>query len=215
MNVLEYTRLALAHGANPFYTKYLAGRRVLDIGAGEGDFVARDPARFVGIDIEPRLVEHCRTRGLDVRAMSALRLEFPDQSFEAIHAAQVIEHFDANDAAAFLQEASRVLMPGGVIVLTTPGVRNVWDTFSHVRPYTPTALRKFLPARPKATFVMAASRWFSRERGDSALCRQQDVVLPAWLGGFRFQAAQSHRLDDHLKEKNHVTPLAHAVTASL
>lgn len=143
MNVLEYTRLALAHGANPFYTKYLAGRRVLDIGAGEGDFVARDPARFVGIDIEPRLVEHCRTRGLDVRAMSALRLEFADQSFEAVHAAQVIEHFNSNDAAAFLQEASRVLMPGGVIVLTTPGVRNVWDTFSHVRPYTPTALRKF------------------------------------------------------------------------
>ena len=150
MNVLEYARLALAHGANPFYIKYLAGRRVLDIGAGEGDFVARDPVRFVGIDIEPRLVEHCRTRGLDVRAMSALRLEFPDQSFEAIHAAQVIEHFDANDAAAFLQEASRVLMPGGVIVLTTPGVRNVWDTFSHVRPYTPTALRKFLASETES-----------------------------------------------------------------
>jgi ubiquinone/menaquinone biosynthesis C-methylase UbiE len=144
MNVLEYIRLALAHRADPFYVKYLAGRRVLDVGAGEGDFVARDPARFVGIDIAPGLVEHCRARGLDVRLMSALRLDLPDQSFEAIHAAQVIEHFDSNDAAAFLQEMSRVLMPGGAIVLSTPGVRNVWDTFSHVRPYTPTALHKLL-----------------------------------------------------------------------
>ena len=150
MNAFEYIRLALAHGANPFYIKYLAGRCVLDIGAGEGDFVARDPARFVGIDIEPRLVEHCRGRGLDARVMSALHLEFPDQSFEAIHAAQVIEHFDANDAAAFLQEASRVLVPGGVIVLTTPGVRNVWDTFSHVRPYTPMALRKLLASETES-----------------------------------------------------------------
>ena len=151
MNVLEYIQLALAHRADPFYIKYLAGRRVLDIGAGKGDFVARDPARFVGIDVESGLVEHCRGRGLDVRVMSALRLEFPDQSFEAIHAAQLIEHFDSNVAAAFLQEASRVLVPGGVIVLTTPGVRNVWDTFSHVRPYTPMALRKLLPEGVKYT----------------------------------------------------------------
>jgi SAM-dependent methyltransferase len=82
--------------------------------------------------------------------MSALQLEFPDQSFEAIHAAQVIEHFDSSDAAAFLAEASRVLMPGGVIVLSTPGVRNVWDTFSHVRPYTPTALRKLLASETES-----------------------------------------------------------------
>jgi SAM-dependent methyltransferase len=150
MNVVEYIQLALAHRADPFYIKYLAGRRVLDIGAGEGDFVARNPACFVGIDIEPGLVEHCRERGLDVRVMSALRLEFPDGSFEAIHAAQVIEHFDSNSAAAFLQEASRVLMPGGVIVLTTPGVRNVWDTFSHVRPYTPMALRKLLASETES-----------------------------------------------------------------
>jgi len=144
MNLLEYIRLGLAQRVDPFYAKYLAGRRVLDIGAGKGDFVARDPARFVGIDVDAALVEQCRMQGLNVRVMNALRLDFPDSSFEAVHAAQLIEHFNVGDAASLLREAARVLVPGGVIVLTTPGVRNVWNTFSHIRPYPPAAFQKLL-----------------------------------------------------------------------
>ncbi|MPZ57886.1 MAG: methyltransferase domain-containing protein [Rhizobiales bacterium] len=187
MNLLEYVQLGLKHRVDPFYSKYLAGRRVLDIGAGKGDFVARDPARFVGIDVDPGLVERCRKRGLDVRLMNALQLEFPDNMFEAVHAAQVIEHFDASDAATLLREAGRVLVPGGVMVLSTPGVRNVWATFSHVRPYPPMAFRKLLSSdtegyvrdgRIDLAFEGAwGTRWYVRNRHLSFLLSALDVML--------------------------------------
>jgi SAM-dependent methyltransferase len=76
--------------------------------------------------------------------MSALALDFPDASFGAVHAAQLIEHFAPSDAARFISEAARVLRPGGYLFMTTPGVRNVWGTFSHIRPYPPAAFAKLL-----------------------------------------------------------------------
>lgn len=144
MNVIEYVRLGLRYRTNPLYAKYLMGRKVLDIGAGRGEFLAREPGNFVGIDIDPLLVSQCRQRGLTAHCMNALALEFPDGSFDVVHAAQVIEHLSSGDASRFLGEASRVLRPGGRVYLTTPGVRNVWNTFSHVRPYPPVAFRKLL-----------------------------------------------------------------------
>jgi len=137
-------RLALRYRADPFFVKYLQGRRVLDVGAGRGEFLMRDPERFVGVDVDPALVASCRERRLSAFCMSALRLDFPDGSFDAVRAAQLIEHFASMDAARFLKEAARVIRDGGVVFLTTPGIKNVWNTFSHVRPYPPDAFRKLL-----------------------------------------------------------------------
>lgn len=144
MELIEYVRLGLKHRRDPFQIKYLTGRRVLDVGCGTGEFLARDPENFVGVDVDLQLVDRCRERGLTAHCMSALALEFPDASFDAVHAAQLIEHFTPADAARFIFESARVLRPGGHLFLTTPGVRNVWNTFSHIRPYPPAAFAKLL-----------------------------------------------------------------------
>lgn len=144
MNVQEYIRLGLRHKKDPFFVKYLMGKRVLDIGSGRGEFLAREPGNFVGVDVDPSLVTQCQQRGLSAYCMSAFELEFPNGSFDAVHAAQLIEHFSSVDASRFLSEVSRVIRPGGYVYLTTPGVRNVWNTFSHVRPYPPDSFRKLL-----------------------------------------------------------------------
>lgn len=144
MKLLEYLSLGLRHRKEPFYVKYLAGGRVLDVGCGEGEFLVRDEFNTVGVDLDPDLVSRCRERGLTAYCMSALALEFPDASFDAIHAAQLIEHFSPAEAVRFLAEAARVLRPGGHLFLTTPGIRNVWGSFSHVRPYPPVAFKKLL-----------------------------------------------------------------------
>lgn len=144
MNVLEYVHLGLRHRKDPFFMRYLIGKRVLDIGSGRGEFLAREPGNFVGVDVDPSLVSQCQQRGLSAYCMNAFELEFPDGSFDAVHAAQLIEHFSPVDASRFLSEVSRVIRPGGCVYLTTPGVRNVWNTFSHVRPYPPDAFRKLL-----------------------------------------------------------------------
>lgn len=144
MTLLEYIRLGWRYRQNPFFVKYLVGRKVLDVGVGEGLFVAQDPDRFTGIDIDMYLVEKCQQKGLNVQLMSAFKLDFPNDTFDAVHASQLIEHFTPSDATLFLCEASRVLKPTGIIYLTTPGVRNVWNTFSHIRPYPPMAFKKLL-----------------------------------------------------------------------
>lgn len=144
MTISEYLHLALTHRSDPLYLKYLSGRRVLDVGCGEGSFLLRDPANYIGIDINPVLVAQCQARGLQAHCMNALKLEFPDASFDAVRAAQVIEHFPPTEAVRFLREAVRVLRPTGYLVITTPGTRNVWNAFGHIRPYPPAAFHKLL-----------------------------------------------------------------------
>jgi SAM-dependent methyltransferase len=147
LNALQYLSLALRRRANPIFSHYLDGRKVLDVGCGTGEFLLRDPARFTGIDLNPNLVAHCTSRNLKAFEMSALALDFPDASFEAAHASQIVEHFQPSEAATLVSELVRVVVPGGVVVLTTPGTKNVWNTFSHVRPYPPEALVKLLGSR--------------------------------------------------------------------
>jgi len=147
LNALQYLSLALTRRANPIFSHYLDGRKVLDVGCGTGEFLKRDPARFTGIDVNPNLVAHCASRNLKAFEMSALALGFPDASFEAAHASQSVEHFQPSDAATLVSELVRVVVPGGIVVLTTPGTRNVWNTFSHVRPYPPEAFVKLLGSR--------------------------------------------------------------------
>lgn len=144
MNLFEYVSLGLRHRKDPVHVKFLAGRHVLDVGCGHGEFLAHSPENTVGVDVDPVLVSKCVERGFNAYCMNALALEFPDASFDVVHAAQLIEHFAPPDAVRFLSEAARVLRPGGRVFLTTPGLRNVWNTFSHIRPYPPTAFRKLL-----------------------------------------------------------------------
>lgn len=144
MNAVEYLKLGLRHQRDPFFVKYLKGKQLLDIGSGRGEFLAHDPAKFVGVDIDPELVAECQRSGLSAHTMSVLALDFADASFDVVHAAQLIEHFSPNEAVMLLSEASRVLRPGGIVFLTTPGVANVWNTFSHIRPYPPDSFRKLL-----------------------------------------------------------------------
>lgn len=147
LNALQYLALAFRKRSNPIFSHYLDGRTVLDAGCGTGEFLKRDPERFTGIDVNPGLVSLCASQKLKAFEMSALSIGFPDETFEAAYASQLVEHFQPADAATLIGELVRVVVPGGVVVLTTPGTRNVWNTFSHIRPYPPEAFAKLLGSR--------------------------------------------------------------------
>jgi ubiquinone/menaquinone biosynthesis C-methylase UbiE len=102
----------------------LGGRLILDVGCGDGAWavrIAATGANVEAIDISPRMVDMTRRRaellGLDdrvaARVMSAVRLEYGDATFDAVHGQDIIHHLDPD---TFGREIARVLKPGGVAV---------------------------------------------------------------------------------------------------
>ena len=99
------------------------GQRVLDVGCGPGtittDFARRvAPGTVVGIDNHPAPLGEARIEAqrLDVRNVSfavadVYDLDFPDDTFDVVHAHQVLQHLA--EPVAALREMRRVCAPGG------------------------------------------------------------------------------------------------------
>lgn len=99
--------------------------RLLDIGCGTGGLLERLAPRIeegLGVDASRDMLALARTRlaerGLShvsVRQADMYRLALPDAAFDAV-TLQMVLHY-AEDPAAALAEACRVLRPGGVLVI--------------------------------------------------------------------------------------------------
>lgn len=112
-------------------------RYVLDIGCGKGEFLRRCPARCVGIDGSADNIRLCKERGLEaLQAVLPSVLPFEDEAFDGIYCSHLVEHFLPGDASALMQEADRLLMPGGILLIRSPLFRKgFFDDPTHVRPY--------------------------------------------------------------------------------
>lgn len=121
-----------------------AGQRVLDAGAGTGVYRA--------------LFSHCEYRTQDfgkepstVGRYTALDYEsditaipVPDGSFDVILCTEVLEHVP--EPIKVLQEFSRILCPGGRLLITAPlGCRLHQEPYHFYGGYTPHWYQKFLP----------------------------------------------------------------------
>ena len=105
--------------------------RVLELGSARGDvtfFLADHAREVVGVDASEdalRLAEAGLARkGLSnvrfVKADVADLSMFPDASFDAVAAIDLVEHIDDPTLAAMLSECRRVLVRGGRLGLYTP-----------------------------------------------------------------------------------------------
>jgi SAM-dependent methyltransferase len=95
--------------------------RVLDVGCGSGVLLARMQAlgwQAEGVEVDPGGVEAARARGVRVHLGTLEAQAFPDNAFDAVHSAHVIEHL--HDPLAMLRESYRILKPGGRLVILTP-----------------------------------------------------------------------------------------------
>jgi SAM-dependent methyltransferase len=96
--------------------------RVLDVGCATGALLAvlRDRGwEPQGVEISAAQAHYGATRhGLPIFAGTLESAAFPAASFDMVHASHLIEHL--NDPASFIDEAARVLGPGGILALTTP-----------------------------------------------------------------------------------------------
>lgn len=101
------------------------GMSLLDVGSGAGtitvDLAARvRPGRVTALEVSEEALELTRaevlargTDTIDLHVGDVHALDFPDGSFDVVHAHQVLQH--VADPVAALREMRRVCRPGGVV----------------------------------------------------------------------------------------------------
>jgi SAM-dependent methyltransferase len=134
-------------------------RPILDIGCGRGELleILRDeglPAS--GVDSNHAAVDQCRALGLDAVAGDGFEVlrKIPDGSLGGLTAIHVVEHLPQPLVFKLLDEALRVLRPGGVAIFETPNPQNIlvgacnfYIDPTHRYPVHPQTLHYFAEAR--------------------------------------------------------------------
>lgn len=132
---------------------------LLDIGCGNGEAgaIVGNPSRLVGIDTSLDALELAKGKGYkSLHKINQEHLEFSDNSFEGVLMLDVLEHVEAD--LELLRECYRVLVLGGILVLTVPAYPWLWsghdEVFGHKRRYN---RRDLLGKITKARFTVRCS----------------------------------------------------------
>jgi len=135
------------------------GATVLDVGAGRGPYRKLfDHCQYKAHDfgIEQNTLGHY-TR-LDY-CSDILALPVDDESFDVVLCTEVLEHVPEPIAA--VREMSRVLKPGGLLLVSAPlGSELHQEPFHYYGGYTPHWYRRFLPAAGIQIEDISANRGF-------------------------------------------------------
>jgi len=97
---------------------------VLDLGCGNGryyEFFKNKNINYVGADNSGKLIDIAKRKYGEEKfvAADALKLPFPDNSFDKVYSIAVLHHFPSKELRnQFLSEAKRVLKTNGLLILT-------------------------------------------------------------------------------------------------
>jgi SAM-dependent methyltransferase len=117
--------------ARPFREKYeralqSAGPKILDVGCGVGQVVrSLAEAGFAahGVEVSEENLALAREHPGEFQLYDGRTLPFPAATMDAVGAFNVLEHVE--DPAGLLDEMTRVLRPGGRIVISSPNFLRV------------------------------------------------------------------------------------------
>lgn len=100
----------------------LAGAEVVDVGCGEGVLIRearmRGAARITGVDIDSGLLERARESGADHLILGGVEQLAGIPKADCVIAANVVAYFTDDEYARFSREVTRLLAPGGTLVIT-------------------------------------------------------------------------------------------------
>jgi len=123
--------------------------KILDIGCGVGLFLNYLPDRIIGIDINPHNVDFCKTKGFQAFVGDALKLDFPESSFDGVFSSHVMHVFTPGQAMTFVKEMCRVCKTGGKIVISLKhDHRYFWQNPENSRPYPPSVFYAMSSQQP-------------------------------------------------------------------
>ena len=139
--------------------------RVLDIGCGQGDDLmeiqkaSSKNIKLCGFEYYPEYQNICREKGIEVSGVDIERDEFPykENALDIVSINQVVEHL--KDVFYVFSEISRILRPGGTLIVGVPNLAAYHDRIclilgqqptnikmlgGHVRGITIPAFKKFI-----------------------------------------------------------------------
>jgi len=165
--------------------------KVLDLGCGNGRLTELFQGRHIeyfGIDNSEKLIEIARQKypNVDFRVFDGFKIPFGDNFFAKIYCIAVLHHIPGRQLRQeFLDEARRVLKPGGRLILS------VWNLFNS-RDYKRLILKftfKKLIGKSKLDFFDVVEPYFGKEKASRYihLFRKEELRKEIIKAGFRIE----------------------------
>ena len=111
-----------------------AKAKIIDLGCADGEFALKIAEKagteeIYGAEFLEEACLRAKARGIKVYfADLNENLPFENESFDVVHANQVLEHLPETDR--FVKEVHRILKPGGYAVISTPNLASFHNIFS-------------------------------------------------------------------------------------
>lgn len=107
-----------------YFINNLVGKKILDVGCGIGvntNFLAKKGFMVTGIDASENMLRNAQRLypNLTFKKQDILHTSYPNQSFNGIVLAYVIEHFNDEGLVKLRDELSRLLCDGGLLFITS------------------------------------------------------------------------------------------------
>ncbi|RIH84528.1 Ubiquinone biosynthesis O-methyltransferase [Calidithermus terrae] len=180
-------------GSSVMWLPLQKGGRLLDVGCGSGDFMARMRDlgwQVAGVEPDPTAAQLAQQRGLEVHQGTLEEAGLAEESFDVVTLNHVIEHLP--DPISVLQTCRRLLREGGKIVIATPNSRSLgsryfgqawldWDPPRHLYLFTRYSLGECVHRSglcPLEVRTVAHSAWW---RFVTSKLIRQNSALPGGL----------------------------------
>lgn len=150
--------------------------RVLEIGCGRGDLLASlEPARGVGVDVSPRMIEAARKRHPE--------LEFVQAAGESISLGETFDYIVLSDLVPYVDDLQALM--AAIAAHCHQRTRVIANTYSNVwrAPLWVLQALRMRPARPVRNWVAPRDLINLFELGGFDVLEQRnEILLPARLG---------------------------------
>lgn len=140
------------------FGKRTSGRKILDVGCGEGQFVYtanQNGWKALGIDLSEPAIQLCKKFGANARSIDFFSAELDREKFDVIVMSELIEHVP--HPGRFLKRAEELLLAGGFLYLTTPNFRSLterslrqnWSAISiqHISYFYPSSFKRLVQSQ--------------------------------------------------------------------